>query len=241
MKIYYDAKKSAELEQKLVAKWGEVERYGSREYQMEEHEPVTHGHEKHAYDIIYCPVKFICRNLGFEKKFTKESIGMMFIGVVTQKLIQWLFPIDEREYKSAIEDIINGHIDVFEEKTYPLEIKATRKRIYKKDQIPSVWINQITIYMAMESKNKGWIVIVNLVSCQISAYCVEMYRDEIMETLEEIMRRIGNLEFMEKEKLKEKPDYSKAEIQPDEYEFCDYKFSCPRREDCKEKFESLNK
>lgn len=188
-----------------------------------------------------CPMKFVCRDLGFEKKFTKESIGMMFIGVVAQKLIQWLYPMDEREFESCIEDIISGHLDVFEEKKYPLEIKASRKRIFKKEQLPDSWITQIAVYMAMESRYKGWIVIVNLVMCQIYAFCVDMNKEELMDTLQELMRRADNLDCLKAEKNKEKPDYSKAEIQSEEYEYCDCKSNCPRRDDCKKLYNGIEK
>src|SRR3990170_1855679 len=116
MKIYYDGKKSKELQNLLVDKWHDQSKYGGdTEHNMEEHENIPHGSEYHVYSLIVCPMKYVCQTLNLERTLTQENIGMMFIGIVAQKLIQWLYPPDQRERVALFPNVAIGHMDVYEQ------------------------------------------------------------------------------------------------------------------------------
>ena len=240
MKIYYDTKKTNELNDALVEKWHEINEKGGDTHGMEEHESTPHGYEYHVSTVIYCPMKYICGRMGFERKITRESIGVMFFGIVAQKLIQWLYPPDEREYESRNE-VILGHIDVYEKKLWPMEIKASRKRILNAGDLPTAWIDQLQSYMAMENARIGWIVIANPITCMISAFCVDMGWYDVQDTLDDIYDRVNHLNTLFHMITKEDPDWSIARIHPEEYRFCDFKKECPNRRECNLAYKQLGK
>lgn len=178
-----------------------------------------------------CPMKKVNRVSGLEKTTTKSSAGAMFIGIVAQKLIQWLFTPEEREYEASVQDIIQGHLDIFEEKKYPIEIKASRMRIFKVEQMPHKWIDQAMCYMSMVSADTGWIVIVNLITSQITSFRIEVTQEDNYDTMDEMFRRVDAIN----EAINTR-DHSKIEIQAEEYDNCNYKHSCDRRDECKSGF-----
>jgi hypothetical protein len=229
LRIFFDAKKTKELQDALVDKWFEISQYGGDLiHGMEEHESIPHGEEYHVYSVIYCPMKYICKQLGYKRKFTRTSIGVMFIGIVAQKLIQWLYPPKEREYESVLPNAVVGHLDVYEKLRNPIEIKASRKRVFRPEHLPDKWVDQETIYIAMENARIGWIVVVNVVSCHITAFCVDMTYEDVKYAKNEIYHRIDHLDELRRTK-----DYKKANINPDEYLYCDFKTTCPEKSRCK--------
>lgn len=223
MKFYYDAQKTKELEAKLVEHWVKTQ--------------IPRGKEVHVYDVVYCPTKAYCRLTDVEPYFTKQVIGFFVFGVVSQQIIQELFPPDEREYipKKHLLDII-GHIDVFELKLYPEEIKSSRKHIIKRSDVPQKWVEQLQCYMAKTDKNVGWLIILNIWTTGISCFCLEMTNEELaMQRL--IMKK-------RKEKLlasviTKNPDL--LDVSPEEYDTCIYKKKCPRRTYCRNKKKEIGK
>jgi len=236
MQIYYDKEKSAEIEDKLIGKWSKWEDQKKR-YRIRRDERVAkRGKEFHVSDVVCCPLQTYCRLMKFQRKFSKKGVGMMLFGIVAQKLLQWLYPDEDCEYEATIPDIVIGHVDIFESLKYPLEIKSSRKRIFKRSQIPQQWVEQLVCYMAMTGSKKGWMVILNIFSCQVSCFCVEMTNEDILGQLVVIAttvnerRRAVNLE---------RP--SMLRPSGEHYEFCVYKHNCPRRDDCKRKFDVIQK
>lgn len=236
MKIYYDKEKSAELEQKLIDKWFKTEEIKGK-YRIKRDERVAkRGKEFHVSDVVCCPLETYCRLLKLKRKFSKKSIALMLFGIVAQKLIQWLYPDEDCEYEAMIPDIVIGHVDVFEDQKHPMEIKATRKRIFKRDQIPQKWVEQLACYMAMTSSKIGWLIILNIFSCQVSCFCIEMTDEDVLGQLVLISttvnerRRAANLE---------RPTMLRPSAE--QYEHCNYKRNCPRRADCKRKFDEIQK
>lgn len=236
VKIYYDKEKSAELEQKLIDKWFKTEEVRGK-YRIKREERVTkRGKEFHISDVVCCPLQTYCRMKKFQRKFTKKNVGMMLFGIVAQKLIQWLYSDGECEYEAWIPDIVIGHIDIFEEHKHPLEIKASRKRIFKRSQIPQKWVEQIVCYMAMTSSKIGWLVILNVFSCQVSCFCVEMNDEDILGQLVLISKTVND---RRRAVNLERPTMLRPNAE--QYEFCYYKHVCPRRIECKRKFDEIQK
>jgi len=234
LKIYFDKEKSAELEKKLIDKWflWEDEK---RKYRIKRELKVAiRGSEFHISDVVCCPLKTYCRIKKFERKFTKKTVGVMLFGIVAQKLVQWLYPDDQCEHEAVIPDIVIGHIDIFEDFKYPLEIKSSRKRIFKRSQIPQMWVEQLVSYMAMTSSKKGWIILLNVFSCQVTCFCIEMTDTDILGQLVVISdtinrrRRAINLE---------NPNMLRPSAE--QYEHCQFKHNCPRKVECKRKFQVI--
>jgi len=236
LKIFYDKEKSAELEGKLMEKWSETEQVRGKYKVRREERVARRGKEFHVSDVVCCPLQTYCRLKRFQRKFTKKNVGMMLFGIVAQKLFQWLYPDDNCEYEAYIADVVIGHIDIFEDLKYPMEIKSSRKRIFKRSQIPQRWVEQLVCYMAMTSSKIGWITILNIFSCQVSCFRVEMTDEDILGQLVVISttvnerRRAVNLE---------RPTMLRPS--GEQYEYCVYKHNCPRRADCKRKFDVIQK
>lgn len=236
MEIFYDKEKSAEIEQKLIDKWSKWE--GERKhYRVRRDEQVAkRGKEFHVSDVVCCPLQTYCRMKKFQRKFSKKNVGFMLFGIIAQKLFQWLYTEEECEYEAWIPDVAIGHIDIFEAGKYPMEIKSSRKRIFKRSQLPQKWVEQLVCYMAMTSSEIGWLVILNIFSCQVTCFCIKMTKEDIlgqivaMSTTVNERRRAVNLE---------RPSMLRPDAE--QYEFCYYKHVCPRRADCKRKYDSMKK
>jgi len=199
------------------------------------------GQECHVSDVLGCEVKAYCRMKGLPRKMTKQSIGLMIFGIIAQKILQWTYPREWTEYESTIdaiseEETVFGHIDVHEEMKYPLEVKASRKKVFKRSQIPEYWLKQLISYMAMEGADKGWIIIFNVLSCQIMAFQVRMTASERLDQLALLTSKAARIKKSVKE---DSPNI--LQIDPTNYPYCYYKNSCPRVKECFEKWKERKK
>ena len=231
MKLYYDSEKANKLQNMIYDEWDSTKNEVDPTHRVEYHNE-KRGKECHISDVIYCPMKRFCRTINCEEKITRQSVGMMLFGIVAQKILQWMFPEEQCEYNSVISNIVEGHIDVFEELEYPLEIKASRKKIYGKEQLPKEWMRQLISYLAMEGKHKGWIIILNVVNMELSAWCIELTNDEIFNQLIDITNTVN----IQEKAIIEK-NYGLLSIHPSEFTYCSYRYSCPRRMECKQRVE----
>lgn len=222
MRLYYDAEKTKEINEKIYKKWCETKHKR------------THELPFHISDLVNCEMKFYCRFLGLKEKITRKSIGMMVFGIIGQQIIQMLYPKEEREYETKLENLIYGHIDVYENKKFPLEVKATRKRVYKKIKIPDKWIKQLMAYLALEGKTKGWLIFLNVFTNQISAFALELTKEELINYRTYLIFK--SYKFLNSIKKK---DFSELDISPEDYENCGYKHECPKKEECKKAFYEL--
>jgi hypothetical protein len=230
LKIYYDKEKTKALQDLLEEKWEDIARYGDphKRYRVREKRNVR-GRERHVSDVLYCSLKYICRLLGIpKKKESQTAIGNMLFGIVAQKLIQWIYPPEYSEYEALIYDIVIGHVDVFEELKYPIEIKASRKKVLKREDLPQKWLEQLVTYMSILSAPKGWIAILNIFTSTLMVWCVELTDTEMLTQLIDICNTVQLIQEAEETK-----NYDKIPIHPSEYKWCRYKKGCPRREECK--------
>jgi len=208
------------------------------------------GTDIHVSDLCYCLMKTYDRIMGIERKQTKTNIGVMVFGIIAETILAWTFPKEQLQYKSHMpmlseEEDIFGHIDIFEEFKHPLEVKASRKQVFQASQVPIQWIEQLVSYMAMEGCNIGWIVIFNIFSTQIIAFKIVLTRQEILDWLVVLQgRRIQVIRAISTSKTNPKLGEElmmKLEIRPDEYGLCDYRFKCPRGEECYRKSREIAK
>jgi hypothetical protein len=189
----------------------------------------------HISDLCSCLMKTYNRIMGIERKQTKSSIGIMVFGIIAETLLAWTFPKEVFQHKSHMpmlieEEDIFGHIDIFEEFKYPLEVKASRKQVFMASQVPVQWIEQLISYMSMEGCQVGWIVIFNIFSTQIIAFQINLTQEEILEW--QIVLSTRRVQTITAIKAKNSNDLI---IRPDEYGLCDYRFKCPRGEECYKK------
>jgi len=219
MQIFYDKEKSMELMERIQNKFGDENRY-------------ERGTDIHVSDLCYCLMKTYCRLNGIERKQTKANIGTMVFGIIAETILAWTYPKDMLQYKSHMpmtseEEDVFGHIDIFEQFKHPLEVKASRKQVFMASQVPIQWIEQLVSYMAMEGCNIGWIVIFNIFSTQIIAFKIVLSQQEIMDWL--VILSVRRVQIMKA--IKEK-NPNGIPIKADEYGLCDYRFKCPRGEEC---------
>lgn len=201
----------------------------------------SRGKEIHVSDLTGCLMKPYCRVTGVERKQSKSSIGLMVFGIIAQKLLQWTYPKRVCEFEANIallKDIENifGHIDIYEKEIYPIEVKASRKRVFKSSQIPIAWVEQLMSYMSMTGAHLGWIVLFNVFSVQIMAFKFVLSKKDILGWLVTLSKRASSIITATKTK-----DCSELEICPEEYEWCGYKHGCPRAEECRQKWKEWKK
>lgn len=227
IKIFYDKEKSMVLMKRIEEKFGEQSRKKPR------------GSEMHVSDLTGCPLKPYCRLIGLKQIFSKSSIGIMVFGIVSENMIGWTFPNEQLQYQSSIpfvegDENIFGHIDIYEDFKFPLEVKSSRKTVYKASQLPRIWVEQLMSYMAMQGETLGWIVLFNVFAATIMAFQLQMSNSDIMGWLITLTERSGRIKLAFK---KRNPMW--LEPSGEEYFYCAYKKECPRRVACRDKWKEI--
>lgn len=199
------------------------------------------GSEMHVSDLTGCLVKPYCRIIGLPRHHTKLQVGVMVFGIVAENILGWTYPRDELQYQANIwllegDQNIFGHIDIYEDKKYPLEVKASRKSIFKAKDVPDYWVEQLMSYMSMMGAEKGWMVIFNVFTTQIMAFQMRLSPDDILGWLITISERANKVR-----RAVDTKDPSDLPINPKIYNFCDYKNDCPRRSECHNRWKELER
>jgi len=223
IQIYYDKEKTKEIEQKI---W---DAYGNREKEW----------AKTGYNVSECTgceLKCYCNRTGIEQKITKKSIGFLVFGIVSENITMAIYPENERQYKANLAEIIFGHLDVFEDMKYPIEGKATAKRIFKREHLPPIWVTQLINYLTMTGAKKGWLLILDIFTRSFSAWCVEMGEEERLMQIEVLMDKATRFD-----KAITTQNPSELKINPEEHELCYYKHECPKAAECRMEYRKLQK
>jgi len=223
MKIEYDAEKSKEISEKMYSKWAR------------DRKP-PRGEMLHSTDVVGCEVAPYNRLTGCEYYVTRKAIGFMVFGTVSGKILASLYPKEEREFTAVLEDLVEGHIDVFEKLKFPLEGKSSRKRIFRVNDLPQSWVEQIMNYMTMKNADVGWIVILNVFSIQICAFRIEMTGQDRLDWAIYLADKVNRIKDSAKNH-----DPSKLRINPEDYGNCRYKEHCSRRQECHSKWLELER
>ena len=210
MKIYYDNEYTEELQRRIYEKF------------MEDAQDRT---KVHLSDLCHCPVKCWCRLSGIEPTPPNDvGVGVMMIGVIGQGIIQSVYPEEWSEWEpdkdKPEEEQIPSHIDIFvqeEGSVFPVEIKWSRKNIYRGSDIPVPWILQTTGYMARTGCTEGKFVVFNVMNGTLTAF-------KVLMTEEELVNRNKQLENLRKDILTavENGDPSNLEPNYDECRYCPY-------------------
>lgn len=224
IRVYYDKEKTKEVNDKIWEVWGNRE--GKK-------------WAEHGYNVSECSgceLKCFCNRTGHEQKVTRKNVGYLVFGVIAESIVMEIYPEEQRQYEANLNELVWGHMDAYEDFTYPIEGKATAKRIFKAQHLPVKWVMQLINYITMSKSNKGWLYILDIFTRQFSAFCVELSSDIKLQQIEELMDKVSRFD-----KSISTGDCSILRINPEEYELCSYKKTCPRRQECKEKFKILKK
>lgn len=176
----------------------------------------------HRSDIIACPMKCYNRLTGMQAMYDTKHIGYFLLGNLAHIALHQNFTAQEYEVKVA--DLIEIHVDALEG-TIPVETKTTRKRIYRKEQIPNEWIEQLAFAMSYLNSNIGYLMIVNLISFAVMVWQIEM-NDEEKETFKKAFEwRVLTLLDAVTNKTPEK-----LEIKREECLNCEYRPQAKRKD-----------
>lgn len=227
LKIYYDSEKTKEIEEKIWAKWGDQKKdWAKQGYNVSE--------------CSSCEMKAFNRRTGVPETKTKQMIGFMVFGIIAELVMTSIYPEEQRQYEANLNELVWGHMDVYENFMNPLEGKATAKRIFKAKDLPINWVMQLINYITMSNGNKGWLVILDIFTRTISAFCIELPPEDKLSQIEVLMDKVSRFDRA----IKDHDGaglYSALIIAPEEYGLCNFKKNCVRRLECKGKFNELKK
>jgi len=179
--------------------------------------------EIHLSDTCHCEMKAYNRLTGMEPIYTKRTVGFLVFGEIAGLFVQQAFPPEQREYEST--DIVYSHVDVLEDFKFPIEGKASAKKIFRASDVPEGWQLQLMRYMAKHNAPVGWLSILNLFSRALMTFKMTMALDERMKQLTLTIASKERIEY-----ARQTGDTSKLIIIEKECPGCFHKPSKKRRE-----------
>ena len=129
----------------------------------------------HRSDAISCPLRAYWRMTGeIEAEYGTRDVGMLLLGTLAHIALHKHFDYKEKIYKLQG---IYITVDALYGK-YPIETKSTRKRIYRKEDLPEAWIEQLCIAMAVMKVNKGYLMVMNIINFALTVWEIIMTDEE---------------------------------------------------------------
>ena len=129
----------------------------------------------HRSDAIACPLKAYWRISGkLQGQFRSADVGIFMVGEMAHIVLERGFEIQEEIVKVGdiaitIDARHNG---------YPVEMKTTRKKIYRQSDIPRPWVEQLSIAMAATNSDIGYLMIVSIVTFAVTVWEFSMIHEE---------------------------------------------------------------
>jgi hypothetical protein len=121
----------------------------------------------HRSDAIACPLKAYWRMTGEVKgQFRSKDVGILMVGEMAHIVLERGFEVQEQIIKI-------GDIAITVDATHnkqPVEIKTTRKKIYRREDLPRSWIEQLSIAMAVMGADTGFLMIVNIINFGVTVW-----------------------------------------------------------------------
>lgn len=125
----------------------------------------------HRSDAIACPLKAYWRLTGeVKQEYGTRDVGMLLLGTLAHIALHKYFDAQEKVF------MLQGiyiTVDAVYGK-YPIETKSTRKKIYKKEDLPESWLEQLAIAMAVMKVNKGYLMVMNIITYGLTVWEVTM-------------------------------------------------------------------
>lgn len=223
MRIFFDKEKTASINNRL---W---ERYGSRE-------KIWNQSGYHVSECSNCEVKCFNNRIGLKQIPSRKTIGFLIFGIISEQVVMSICPEEQNQYPCDLNQQIFGHFDSYENFTNVLEAKATAKRIFKAKDIPVYWVVQLVNYITMSKSLKGWFIFLSIFTRTFSAFCIELEPSEKLMQIEVLMDKVKRFDYAILHK-----DTSHLTIDPSQYDLCQFKKKCSRRQECKEKYNKHKK
>jgi len=136
----------------------------------------------HRSDVIACPLKCYWRLTGLIKPiYTSQSVGILLIGTLAHIALHKNFDAQEKVFNLDGMDVtIDAILGKLHDSPidYPIESKTTRKKIYRKEDIPEEWLQQLAIAMSVMNVDTGYLMIFNVITFSITVWEVNMRWDE---------------------------------------------------------------
>lgn len=125
----------------------------------------------HRSDAIACPLKAYWRLTGeIKQEYGTKDVGILLLGTLAHIALHKHFDAQEKVY--TLQGIYIT-VDAIYGK-YPIETKSTRKKIYKKEDLPESWLEQLAIAMAVMKVNKGYLMVMNIITYGLTVWEVTM-------------------------------------------------------------------
>jgi hypothetical protein len=178
----------------------------------------------HRSDAISCPLTAYWRITGERKgEYRSRDVGILMLGEMAHIVLERGFEYQEKvvkvgEVSVTIDALMDGK---------PIEIKTTRKNIYKKEDLPREWQEQLSIAMAVTEQDEGWLLIVNVITFAVLAFKFEMGPEEREMFRQAFVWQIISIADSIKQK---KPELLKPKY--DDCRFCYYRPTKTNLEGC---------
>jgi len=129
----------------------------------------------HRSDALACPLRAFWRMTGeIEEEYGTRDVGTLLLGTLAHIALHKYFDAQEKVY--TLQGIYIT-VDAIYGK-YPIETKTTRKAIYKKEDLLQSWIEQIGMAMAVMKVNKGYLMVMNIITYGLTVWEITMTNEE---------------------------------------------------------------
>lgn len=129
----------------------------------------------HRSDAISCPLQAYWRMTGEVKgQFRSKDVGIFMVGEMAHIVLERGFEVSEKIIK--VGDIAIT-VDAIHNKN-PVEMKTTRKKIYRREDLPREWIEQLSIAMAVMGADTGYLMIVSIITFAVTVWEFTMSEKE---------------------------------------------------------------
>ena len=136
----------------------------------------------HRSDVIACPLKCYWRLTGLIKSiYTSQNVGILLIGTLAHIALHKNFDAQEKVFDLDGMDVtVDAILGKLHDSPidYPIESKTTRKRIYRKEDLPEEWLQQLAIAMAVMNVDTGYLMIFNVITFSMTVWEITMRWDE---------------------------------------------------------------
>jgi len=130
----------------------------------------------HRGDAIGCPIASYWRLTGeIESVYTSKDAGTLLLGTLAHIALHANFETQEKVFWLANKVAIT--VDAVQDE-YPIETKTTRRKIYKKEDIPESWLEQLAIAMAVMDADKGYLMVMNIITYGLTVWEITMTKEE---------------------------------------------------------------
>lgn len=129
----------------------------------------------HRSDAISCPLKAYWRVTNeLQGEYRSRDVGIVMIGEMAHQVLEKGFDAQEQVFNIGGVQVT---IDALSGK-FPVEIKTTRKQIFKREDIPADWSEQLAIGISVMDVDKGYLMTINIINFALMVWEFSMNADE---------------------------------------------------------------